>query len=161
MRIAVYSTKPYDRRFLEAARMLIREGWGSDNPAFRQFFTAHYLPNNAVLTLAGDLEPARALALVERHFGPIPPGSDPPGPPGRTDAVALGGARAEVRGEGPLPRLYVACTVPAFACCCSFRAIAASTRLAASVISRAKTSRSRPRGGPTVFASSRAASTDP
>jgi predicted Zn-dependent peptidase len=80
----------------------------------RDFFTAHYLPNNAVLTLAGDLEPALALALVERHFGLIPAGSDPPRPPGRTDAVAPGGARAEVRGEGPLPRLYVACTVPAF-----------------------------------------------
>jgi predicted Zn-dependent peptidase len=80
----------------------------------RDFFTAHYVPNNAVLTLAGDLHPARAMALVERHFGPIPPGSAPPGPPGRTDAVAPGGARDEVRGDGPLPRLYVACTVPAF-----------------------------------------------
>jgi predicted Zn-dependent peptidase len=80
----------------------------------RDFFTTHYLPNNAVLTLVGDLEAGRAMALVERHFGPIPPGSDPPGPFGRTDAVAPGGARSEVRGEGPLPRLYVACTVPAF-----------------------------------------------
>ena len=80
----------------------------------RDFFTAHYLPSNAVLTLVGDLEPARALALVERHFGPIPPGPEPPGPPGRPDAVAPGGTRAEVRGEGPLPRLYVACAVPAF-----------------------------------------------
>jgi predicted Zn-dependent peptidase len=80
----------------------------------RDFFRRHYLPNAAVLTLAGDLDPERAVQLVERHFGPIPAGADPPSPPGQTDAVAPGGARAEVRGEGPLPRCYLAVTVPPF-----------------------------------------------
>jgi predicted Zn-dependent peptidase len=78
------------------------------------FFRTQYLPNAAVLTLAGDFDAARALELVERHFGPIPTGSDPPPPPGRADAVAAAGARDEVRGDGPLPRLYVAVTVPPF-----------------------------------------------
>ncbi|MFK8846536.1 M16 family metallopeptidase [Streptomyces sp. Ac-502] len=37
------------------------------------FFDAHYAPGNAVLTLAGGFDPQKALLLVERHFGGIPP----------------------------------------------------------------------------------------
>jgi predicted Zn-dependent peptidase len=80
----------------------------------RAFFRTHYLPNAAVLTLAGDIDPDRAIELVERHFGGISAGDDPPGPAGRADAVAPAGSRAEVRGAGPLPRLYVAVPMPAF-----------------------------------------------
>ena len=83
----------------------------------RDFFRTHYRPNAAVLVLAGDLDPDRAMELVERHFGPIAPipaGADAAPSLGRTDAVATGGSRDEVRGEGPVPRLYVAVTVPPF-----------------------------------------------
>ncbi len=38
------------------------------------FFRRWYGPNNATLAIGGDLEPARALALVEAHFGALPPG---------------------------------------------------------------------------------------
>lgn len=38
------------------------------------FFRTYYAPNNASLVLAGDFEPARARALVERYFGPLPAG---------------------------------------------------------------------------------------
>ena len=80
----------------------------------RAFFRTHYLPNAAVLTLAGEIDPDRAIELVERYFEGIPAGDDPPGPAGRADAVARDGSRDEVRGAGPLPRLYVAVPVPAF-----------------------------------------------
>lgn len=46
----------------------------------RRFFQTHYAPNNAVLVLAGDLEPQEAARLVETHFGDIPPQSSPPQP---------------------------------------------------------------------------------
>jgi predicted Zn-dependent peptidase len=36
------------------------------------FFDAYYAPGNAVLTVVGDLDPAEAAELVERHFGDIP-----------------------------------------------------------------------------------------
>jgi zinc protease len=36
----------------------------------KSFHDQHYAPNNAVLTIAGDFEPARALRLVEQYFGP-------------------------------------------------------------------------------------------
>lgn len=39
------------------------------------FFRRWYVPNNATLALAGDLEFERAVELVERHYGPIPAGA--------------------------------------------------------------------------------------
>ncbi|HEY8550006.1 MAG TPA: pitrilysin family protein [Vicinamibacterales bacterium] len=41
----------------------------------KAFFRAYYPPNNASLVLAGDFDPAKARALVEKHFGPIPAGN--------------------------------------------------------------------------------------
>ncbi len=37
-----------------------------------------YGPNNAILVIVGDVAPDRALALVKRHFGPIPRRAVPP-----------------------------------------------------------------------------------
>ena len=39
------------------------------------FFRRWYVPNNATLALAGDLDFDRAVELVERHYGPIPAGA--------------------------------------------------------------------------------------
>jgi zinc protease len=57
-------------------------GWMSDiariNPGeLRAFYDKYYQPNNAILVIAGDVKAARALALVRRHFGPIPRGATP------------------------------------------------------------------------------------
>ena len=38
----------------------------------KAFFKQYYAPGNAVLTLAGDIDPAKAVPLVEKHFGAIP-----------------------------------------------------------------------------------------
>jgi zinc protease len=38
----------------------------------QSFFKTYYAPNNAVLVLAGDLEPAQALAWVKQYFGGLP-----------------------------------------------------------------------------------------
>ena len=47
-----------------------------------KFFWTFYTPDNAVLTIAGDFDPAEARALVEYYFGPIPRRpSSPPLPP--------------------------------------------------------------------------------
>ncbi len=40
------------------------------------FFRTYYSPNNASLTLAGDIDPAQARKLVEKYFGPIPRGPE-------------------------------------------------------------------------------------
>src|SRR5688572_4683997 len=38
------------------------------------FFNTFYRPNNAVLTVSGDFDPAEARTLIEQYFGPIPAG---------------------------------------------------------------------------------------
>ncbi|MEJ7914016.1 MAG: pitrilysin family protein [Chitinophagaceae bacterium] len=40
----------------------------------KNFFMRWYGPNNAVLTIGGDVKPAEALKLVEKYFGSIPSG---------------------------------------------------------------------------------------
>ncbi|MEJ7777932.1 MAG: pitrilysin family protein [Sphingomicrobium sp.] len=43
-------------------------------PDVADWFRDKYGPNNAVLVLAGDIDPATARPLVEKHFGSIPSG---------------------------------------------------------------------------------------
>jgi predicted Zn-dependent peptidase len=40
----------------------------------RAFFAQHYAPNNAVLVIAGDVNPAAVLPMVQQYFGRIPAG---------------------------------------------------------------------------------------
>ncbi|WP_181259229.1 M16 family metallopeptidase [Pseudoduganella armeniaca] len=40
----------------------------------REWYRTYYGPNNAVISLAGDITPEQALALVKKYFEPIPPG---------------------------------------------------------------------------------------
>jgi zinc protease len=46
----------------------------------RAFFRTYYAPNNAVLTLIGDFQTDRALALIKKHFESIPSQAPPPLP---------------------------------------------------------------------------------
>lgn len=44
----------------------------------REFFEAHYGPNNAVLAVVGDIDLERAEAMVRKYFAGIPRRKDPP-----------------------------------------------------------------------------------
>src|ERR1700677_1806648 len=46
----------------------------------QEFFRVYYAPNNAVLTLVGDFEPAEALAKIKKYCGDIPAQPAPPVP---------------------------------------------------------------------------------
>ncbi|MGH8894775.1 MAG: M16 family metallopeptidase, partial [Actinomycetes bacterium] len=46
----------------------------------QDFFDRYYAPGNAVLAVGGDLDPAEAIRLVERHFGDVPARTVPPRP---------------------------------------------------------------------------------
>jgi zinc protease len=82
----------------------------------QEFFRTYYAPNNAVLSLAGNMDPARARALVERYFGPIPRGADIPPLPGRTELPpTMGGeVRDRVEQDISLSRVYHAYRTPVY-----------------------------------------------
>jgi len=44
----------------------------------QKFFRTYYVPNNAVLLMLGDVNPAEGFAFAEKYFGPIPAGAAPP-----------------------------------------------------------------------------------
>jgi predicted Zn-dependent peptidase len=79
-----------------------------------EFFRTFYTPNNAVLTVAGDIDPRRTLELIERYFGEIPAGEAIPPLPGTPELEPVVGetVREEVVAEVPLPRLYMAGRIP-------------------------------------------------
>lgn len=80
------------------------------------FFATYYLPNNAVLSICGGIDPDEALDRVDRYFGAIPPGPAPPPIPRDVDIPFSTGEtlRADVVAAVPLPRIYVAARVPPF-----------------------------------------------
>jgi zinc protease len=80
-----------------------------------EFFSTFYAPNNAVLTVAGDFESGAALAMIERHFGPIPANPDLPPPPDVSIEPWLGSqVREVVPDQVPLPRIYLSYRIPVF-----------------------------------------------
>src|SRR5205085_10544177 len=66
------------------------------------FFKTYYAPNNAVLTIVGDVDTRKTMALVEKYFGAI---SRQPQPkrPDLTERPPVAGRRGRL--EGPLARL--------------------------------------------------------
>jgi predicted Zn-dependent peptidase len=77
------------------------------------FFRTYYAPNNAVLSLVGDVDPVAARAWTERYFGRIP--ANPAIPPlGDTSLPpTLGQERREVvEDRVPLPRIFFGFRAP-------------------------------------------------
>ncbi|SES89634.1 M16 family metallopeptidase [Stigmatella erecta] len=71
-----------------------------------EYFRTYYAPNNAVLYIAGDIDPKKTLALVRRYYGDIPKG---PKPATVLDAepVQKGERRAQVRHPAQSPSLML------------------------------------------------------
>ncbi len=79
----------------------------------RAFFRTYYTPSNAVLTVAGDFDPDRALLRIEDYFGDIPAG--PPVEKVKPPLPPLGGERMEVLSDDVrLPRVYLGFRAPAY-----------------------------------------------
>jgi predicted Zn-dependent peptidase len=80
------------------------------------FFRTFYVPNNAVLTIAGDIDPARALEQVRRYFGDIDAGDPVPPIPGKPELPDLIGEtkRDHVVADVPLPRVIMGFRTPPY-----------------------------------------------
>jgi zinc protease len=98
------------------------------------FFRRYYHPANASLTLAGDIDPDAALALVAAHFESIEPGKRVD--PVRADAVLEGEVRLRLEDRVELSRLYLAWLTPAM-----FADGDAELDLASDLLANGKTSR--------------------
>jgi predicted Zn-dependent peptidase len=79
------------------------------------FFRTYYTPDNAVLTVAGDFEPASARAMIERQFGAIPRGAGRPALPPMDLPPTFGAwLRETVEDAVVAPRLFLAFRIPPF-----------------------------------------------
>jgi len=77
----------------------------------RDFYRQWYTPNNAVLTIAGNVQTDEVLRLVDKWFGNIPAGPDSrrqlPVEPAQTDLKRL-----VVQADVPVPAVYLAFRTP-------------------------------------------------
>jgi predicted Zn-dependent peptidase len=80
------------------------------------FFRLHYAPNNAVLSVVGDVEPDHVRAAAEKYFGGIPANPSLPAPlPDMSLPPRIGGEIREVVPDRvPLPRIYWGFRGPVF-----------------------------------------------
>ncbi len=92
-------------------------GWMSDiarinRAELRAFYDTYYLPNNAVVVIAGDVRAPAALAMVRRHFAGVRRGPAPP-PVTAVEPPAIDERRLVVRREqAQLPVVNIAWHVP-------------------------------------------------
>jgi zinc protease len=77
------------------------------------FFRTWYVPNNAVLTVAGDVDEQPVIEMVTRYFGPIAANPSLPAYRLRDPGPALG-SREVVPDDVPLERVHVGFRCPAY-----------------------------------------------
>lgn len=78
-----------------------------------EFFKTYYVPNNASLVIAGDIEPKETLNLVEKWFGGIPAGK--PVPPQNPAFAKLNEEKIiMLEDKVQLPRLYLIWITPQY-----------------------------------------------
>ncbi len=81
----------------------------------KAFFRTYYAPNNAVLAVVGDADPAEVRRWIERYFGAIPANPAIPSLGDMSLPPTLGGERREtVEDRVPLPRIYFGFRAPPF-----------------------------------------------
>ena len=120
-----YENRPYGMASIEIDRMLWPAGHPYSWPTIGHmedltaasyedvvtFFKTYYVPNNASLVIAGDIDITRTRALVEKWFGEIPRGQvvQPIAPPA---AILTEVTRRTLTDQVRLPRLYLAWLTP-------------------------------------------------
>jgi zinc protease len=103
----IYQASPYRRPNV---------GWMSDLEAMtpddaRAFYRRWYVPANAALVIAGDVDVAQVRALAEKHFGAIPAAAVPPRKP-REEPEQAGPRRLEYRAVADQALVALAYKVP-------------------------------------------------
>jgi zinc protease len=117
--------QPYGQAFVELSSLLYPPGHPYSWPVIgsmedltaasfedvARFFRTYYVPNNASLVIAGDIDIAQTRKLVEKWFDDVPRGK--PVPPLAPPTVVLDGVkRKTITDRVQLPRLYLAWHTP-------------------------------------------------
>jgi zinc protease len=120
-----YENRPYGMASLELDKMLWPPGHPYNWPVIGymedltaasyedvvEFFKSYYVPNNASLAIAGDIDIDRTQALVEQWFGEIPRG--PVAKPVSAPAAVLTEVKRQtITDRVQLPRLYLGWLTP-------------------------------------------------
>ena len=80
---------------------------------FINFYKTFYVPNNAVLSIAGDINIEQAKALINKYFAGIPKGTMAIPRPTAQEPLNKGEARDTVWGNDQLPMIVQAYHIPA------------------------------------------------
>ena len=122
-----YDNQPYGTAYLELFALAYPKGHPYHHPTIgsmedldaasledvRNFFATWYAPNNAVLTVVGDIDEGEIAAAVERLFGGIAANPALPSHPDLTITTSLGGEiRKTVKEKVPDPRIHLAYRAP-------------------------------------------------
>ncbi|MFM8997374.1 MAG: M16 family metallopeptidase [Candidatus Limnocylindrus sp.] len=122
-----YDNQPYGTAYLELFALAYPKGHPYHHPTIgsmedldaaslddvRSFFSAWYAPNNAVVTVVGDIDEEEIATAVERLFGDIAANPDLPSHPDLTIRTPLGGEiRKVVQDKVPDPRIHIAYRAP-------------------------------------------------
>ena len=78
-----------------------------------KFYKTYYRPNNAALAIVGDVDPAAALALVQKYFGKIPSAPIPKSPDVRETPQTAERHASVVDNLAPRPALALSYRLPA------------------------------------------------
>lgn len=104
---------------------------------FTAFHDTYYAPDNAVLTVVGDVDPDHVAALAERYFGRLEPRGSFPQPDAKPLPRQFGAPqRVTLTEDVPMPRIYVCHRGPAWG-----SADAPAAELLATVLGRGRGSR--------------------
>ncbi|MDS4030702.1 MAG: pitrilysin family protein [Candidatus Contendobacter sp.] len=106
---AAYVTSPYRQPII---------GWMQDIQSIRpddlkRWYQQWYAPNNAILVVVGDVDPAKVRELAEKHFGSLPP-SDLTPPRLDQEIPQLGERRLVVKTPAEVPYVVLGYKAPTF-----------------------------------------------
>jgi predicted Zn-dependent peptidase len=103
---AAFQSHPYGRPvvgYMEDLERLTRR-------EVQAYFTDYYGPNNAVVVVAGDVDPDQVLEWAQEYLGPVPRGKNPP-PVRAVEPTQRGQRRVEVAMDAE-PELRIGWKVP-------------------------------------------------
>ena len=80
---------------------------------FTNFYETFYVPNNAVLSIAGDFDRKELKKMIEGYFGPVPKGTNAIPRPDIAEPYKTTEVRDTIWGDDQLPLVLMAYPIPA------------------------------------------------